>query len=475
MPDAVVLGAGPNGLSAAITLAEAGLAVVVIEGADEIGGAARSAEVTLPGFVHDLGSAVYPLGIASPAFRQWPLEAHGLEWVHPDVPLAHPMDDGGTLLLHRDVAATAAQFGGDEKVYSRFAEPLLQVWDALLDEVMQPLMHLPRHPISLVQFGLRALMPARTLAEYQFRDPGARALFAGNAAHSTLRMESPASSAFGIVLQMSAHHRGWPVPRGGAGRLTAALGSYFAHLGGRIELGHRVRSWEELPRAPLTLFDLTPRQLLEIAPNRLPAGYRKRLEAYRYGPAAFKIDYALSEPIPWRSPESARGGTVHLGGTLDEISASEAAVNQGKVPERPFVLLAQPSVFDPTRAPEGRHTAWAYCHVPLGSTVDMTGAIENQIERFAPGFRNCVLQRYIMGPAALERLNPNLVGGDINGGSADLLQLIGRPVFSSNPYRIPVDGWYLCSASTPPGGGVHGMCGYLAAKSALKGFKRTGD
>jgi phytoene dehydrogenase-like protein len=467
MTDAVIVGAGPNGLAAAVTLAERGARVLVLEGNDEIGGAVRTAELTLPGFQHDLGAAVFPLAIASPAFRKWPLEAHGLQYIQPPVPLAHLFDFQPAALLYRDVVRTARELGDDEDAYFRFVQGHLTGWDAILSEILQPLLHLPRHLPSVVRFGLQAILPASMLANRAFRGDRAKALFAGNAAHAALPLEAPASAGFGIVLQVSAHTHGWPIARGGAGAITAALASYLRSLGGEIVTGNPVRTAADLPPARVTLFDVTPRQLVKIAGDRLPVRYRARLDAFRYGAGAFKIDYALHAPIPWSDPRVAEAGTVHLGGPMAEVADSERRANSGLLPERPFLLLAQPSLFDPSRAPDGKHTAWVYGHVPNGSTVDITDRIERQIERFAPGFRDCVIHRTVSQPRDLERTNPNLVGGDVNGGSADLIQLVARPVLSLNPYRIPVDGWFLCSASTPPGGAVHGMCGHLAAMAAL--------
>lgn len=471
--DAVVVGAGPNGLAAAITLAGEGWSVLLLEANDVVGGGARSMPLTLPGFVHDFGASIFPLGAGSPFFRTLPLQEFGLEWIHPEVALAHPLDGGGAAALHRSVAETAAGLGPDGEAWRTLMEPLARAWPELAEEVLQPMLHVPRHPLLLTRFGLRAMLPVQTLVRHLFRREPARALFAGIGAHSALPLESVASAAFGLILGVAGHAAGWPMVRGGAGALTQALVAYFETLGGAVRTGVRVRSLDDLPPARAVLFDITPRQFLDIAGGRLPAGYRRRLEAYRYGPGAFKIDYALREPIPWVSDVCRRAGTLHLGGTLDEIAASEREVAAGRHPERPFVLVAQNSLFDSTRAPEGRHTAWAYCHVPQGSTVDMTNRIEAQIERFAPGFRDCVLDRHILAPADLERADANLIGGDVNGGAAILSQLIARPVLSLTPYRTPLPGVYLCSFSTPPGGGVHGMCGYHAAQAVLRDLGST--
>ena len=470
--DAIVVGAGPNGLGAAIQLARAGWSVLVQEQAATVGGAARSAEVTRPGFVHDLGSGVHPLAAASPLFRQLPLHAYGLSWIQPELPFAHPLDGGRAVALHRSLARTAEALGPDGTAYRRLMAPLVDRWRALLDEILQPLLHVPKAPLLLARFGLRALCPAALLARGLFRTDEARALWAGVAAHANLPLSALGSSAFGLVLSVAGHAVGWPFPKGGAGKLTQALADYLRDLGGTIETGTRVEHVDALPSARAVLLNLTPRQVLRVARHRLPHRYARHLARYRYGAAAFKVDYALSDPIPWQAEACRRAGTVHLGGTLDAIGASEQAVAAGRTAEQPYVLLAQHSRFDPTRAPSGRHTAWAYCHVPNGSRANPTGRIEDQIERFAPGFRDTILHRHVMGPQALEAWNPNLVGGDINGGALDLPQVVARPLLRWNPYRIPARTHqgaplYLSSASTPPGGGVHGMCGARAAQAVL--------
>ncbi len=465
--DAVVVGAGPNGLAAAVELARNGRRVAVLEAEEEIGGGTRSAELTLQGYVHDLGSAIHPLGYASPFFSSLSLEEHGLEWVHPPAPLAHPLDDGAAVVQEHSVEETAAKLGPDAGAYERLMRPLAADAWRIASLFLGP-RRLPRHPLALSAAGLRSLGSARAMAESLFRDERARALFAGNAAHSFLPLEKQPSALFGLVLGVLGHAYGWPFPKGGSRKISDALASYLRSLGGEIYTGVPVRSVEEVPETRTVVFDVTPRQLLGIAGEHFPGRYRRALGRYRYGPGVFKVDYALNGPVPWTAEGCGRAGTVHLGGTLDEISAGEAAVSRQEHPERPFVLLAQQSLFDGTRAPDGGHTAWAYCHVPNGSTFDMTGRIEAQIERFAPGFRERVLGRYVSGPVELERQNRNLVGGDINGGYMDLRQLLARPVPRFNPYSTPARGLYICSSSTPPGGGVHGMGGYLAARAALR-------
>ncbi len=464
--DAVVVGSGPNGLAAAVELARNGRSVVVLEAEDTVGGGARSAELTLPGFVHDIGSAIHPLGYASPFFSTLPLEEHGLEWVHPLAPLAHPFDDGSAAVLERSVEETGRSLGPDAGAYRELMEPIARDFDRLVGFLLGP-PRLPRHPLALAGFGLRALRSARGLAEGLFRGEKAKGLFAGNAAHSFLPMEQAPSASFGLVLSAVGHAAGWPFPKGGSQKIADALVSYLRSMGGEVHTGVRVGSVEEVPRTRAVLFDVTPRQLLKIAGKHFTGRYRRALERYRYGPGVFKVDLALDGPIPWRAEECLRAGTVHIGGTLDEISAGEAAVSRGEHPERPFVLLAQQSLFDVSRAPEGKHTVWAYCHVPNGSAFDMTGRIEAQIERFAPGFKDRILARSTMGPADLQRINANHVGGDINGGLMDFRQLFTRPVARLTPYSTPARGLYICSSSTPPGGGVHGMCGYSAARVAL--------
>jgi phytoene dehydrogenase-like protein len=466
--DAVVVGSGPNGLAAAIRLAQEKLSVLVLEGNDTIGGGTRSAELTLPGFTHDICSAVHPLGIGSPFFRRLPLERYGLHWLQPEFPLAHPLEGEAGAVLQRSVEKTAEALGADKLGYTRLMAPLVEQAENLSAEFLQPVLHWPRHPVLLGRFGLCAFRSAAGLLSKKFTGASARALFAGLAAHSFLPLESVPSAAIGLVLGMLGHAVGWPLPRGGSQRIADALAAHLRYLGGEIRTGFRVEHLDQLPLARATLFDLTPLQLLLLMEEKLPSSYRRRLGRYRYGPGVFKMDYALNSSIPWRSESCARAGTVHIGGPFEEVAACEREVAEGKIPERPFVLLAQPTLVDTARAPAGKHIVWAYCHVPNGATFDMTERIENQIERFAPGFRDCILARHTTNCEVMEVKNANLVGGDINGGAFNLRQVIARPIVSPTPYRIPVPGFYLCSSSTPPGGGVHGMCGFYAAEAALR-------
>ena len=478
--DAVVVGAGPNGLSAAVELARHGCSVLLIEAADAVGGGAGSAALTREGFVHDTCSSVHPLAAGSPFFQSLPLDEFGLEWIHPPVPLAHPFDDEPAAILDRSIEATAENLEEDGAAYDRLLRPLAAQWEDLADEVLQPLLHVPRAPGTLTRFGMRAIQSADGLCRSWFSSMRGRALFAGIAAHSALPLTAWASASFGLILGAAGHTVGWPIPRGGAQSIADALAAYFGSLGGEIITGQRVEHLDDLPDARVVLLNVTPRQLVDMAGDHLPGRYRRRMESYRYGPAVFKIDYALSEPIPWRDPACRRAGTVHLGATMEEIRVSEQAVADKDAAEIPYVLLTQPSLFDPSRAPADRHTAWAYCHVPLGAATDMTKAMEDQIARFAPGFRDVILERHVQFPRDFERTNPNLIGGDIYGGSQRLPQLLARPVLRPTPYRVPAagapgrrsgksrfDGLYLCSSSTPPGGGVHGMCGFHAASAAL--------
>jgi phytoene dehydrogenase-like protein len=468
--DAIVIGAGPNGLAAAITLARAGLTVQLREAAHTVGGSARSAPLTLPGFTHDVCSTVHVLASASPFFRDLPLAQFGLELVHPQVPFAHPLDDGTAAVCERSIDATCATLGADADAYRRLITPIVENWQRIIPSILAP-PRLPAHPLAVARFGMTANRSARAVAN-RFTQPHARALFAGAAAHSMLPLDSLATAAFALVLTAGAHAVGWPVARGGSQRLADALANYLRSLGGEILTDAPLNSLDELPPANAILCDLTPVQMLQIARHRLPPRYAKRLQQFQYGPGIFKMDWALSAPIPWKAPACARAGTVHLGGTFDEIAHAEAACWRGEVPRRPFVLLVQPTHLDPTRAPARHHTAWAYCHVPSGSTVDMSAAIEDQIERFAPGFRDVVLARSAMNTAQMQRYNPNLIGGAINGGAQTLTQMFRRPVFGTHPYATPVPNLYICSASTPPGAGVHGMCGFHAAQTALRRVQR---
>lgn len=466
--DAIVVGSGPNGLAAAITLARQRLSVLLIEGKNEVGGAVRSQELTLPGFLHDTCSAIYPLALASPFFQSLDLRASGLEWVHPSLPLTHPLDHGQAAILDRSPDVTAGGLGPDREPYLRTLGRLARHADQILPGALQPLLRLPGHPWQMSKFGWLALQSADGFCRSHFAAPAARALFAGLAAHSFLSLRAPGSAAIGLILNVLAHTVGWPLPRGGAGRLSAALGRHFQSLGGTIETNRWVKNIDDLPAARAILFDVTPRQLLSLAAHRFPPRYCAALGRFRYGPGVFKVDYALNARIPWKNSECQRAGTVHVGGALEEITVAEEEVAHGRLPDRPFVLVTQPTLFDPSRAPAGRHIAWAYCHVPNGSPFDMTERLENQIERFAPGFRDCILARSAQTCRDLEAANPNLIGGDINGGRADLKQMLIRPVLSPAPYATPAHGIYLCSASTPPGGGVHGMAGYHAARHALR-------
>jgi phytoene dehydrogenase-like protein len=466
--DAVVVGSGPNGLAAAITLARAGHSVIVLEANETIGGGTRSAELTLPGIVHDMCSAVHPLAAGSPFFASLPLERFGLAWIQPDIPLAHPLDDGIATCLHRDVDLTADSLGRDARIYRGLMKPLTRSWKKLSTEFLQPMLHLPRHPFALARFGIPAIWPARLLATTCFKSESTRALFAGIAAHSFLPLEALVSSAFALVLGIAGHAVGWPIPRGGSQSIANALAGYLLELGGKIEVNRRIDRLADVPKSRVLLLDISTWQFARMAEARLPPWYRRRLKKFRHGPSVFKIDYALSSPIPWKADACHRAGTIHLGGTLREIAATERDVARGQLPERPFMLVAQQSIFDETRAPRGQHTLWAYCHVPFACPIDVSARMEAQIERFAPGFRDCILVRHCMSAADLEKSNPNLIGGDISGGATNLWQLIARPIFSPTPYRTPLPGVYLCSASTPPGGGVHGMCGFHAARAALR-------
>jgi phytoene dehydrogenase-like protein len=470
--DAIVVGSGPNGLAAAITLAQAGLAVALFEAKETIGGGSRSMELTLPGFIHDVCSAIHPLAQDSSFFRSLPLERYGLEMIQPPAPLAHPLDDGTAVMLERSIEATAAGLGIDAKAYRELITPLVARWDHIEDVLRGPLgPQFILHPFARANFALKALRSARGLTKSVFKGEQAPAIFAGMSAHSMMSLEQPGTAAAGIYMAILGHTVGWPIARGGSQKIMDALAAYLRSLGGEIITGVEVKSIDALPPARAILCDVTPRQLLRIAGDLLPSGYQRQLQRYRYGPGVFKIDYALDGPIPWKAEACLRAGTVHIGGTFPEVAASERAVTRGEHPEKPFVLIAQQSLFDPTRAPEGKHTVWAYCHVPNGSTFDMTGRIESQIERFAPGFRDRILARSAMTSLDVERYNANYVGGDINGGIQDLWQFFTRPTIRPVPYTTPAKNIFICSSSTPPGGGVHGLCGYYAARTALRHLK----
>jgi phytoene dehydrogenase-like protein len=459
------VGAGPNGLAASIEFARAGKRVRLYEASDCVGGGARSASLTLPGFTHDVCSAVHPLAVSSPFFTKLPLARYGLEFIESPAAVAHPFDDGTAILLRRSVETTSLQFAGDAKRYQSLIQPFVSNWGKLSRDILGPI-RMPRHPITLARFGLHAIRSAEGLLTSKFREMRTRAFCAGLAAHSSISLDQLGTAAFGLVLATLGHSVGWPIPRRGAQAISEALSSYLRDHGGEIITGARINSINELPPARCVLFDVTPRQLIQIVGEKLPSRFTAKLRTYRYGPGAFKMDWALDGPVPWLAAECSEAATVHLGGSFEEILESERSVWQGRVSERPFVLVCQPSLFDSSRAPVGKHTLWAYCHVPHGSNFDVSHRIEDQIERFAPGFRKLVLARHVMSPAQLEAHNPNLVGGDINGGAQTLRQMFSRPTLRT--YSTAVDGIYICSSSTPPGGGVHGMCGYHAARLALR-------
>lgn len=470
-PEVVIIGSGPNGLAAAITMARAGYSVEVREQAAEPGGGMRSEELTLPGFIHDVCSAAHPLGAASPFFRSLPLGEHGLRWVESPAAIAQPLPDGPAVLLQRSVEETAETLGRDAKAYLSLMKPLVHHADELFEEVLSPMLHIPRHPRILgilAGFGARAFLPVTAFGRVFFRDEPARALLGGIAAHANIPLEWAGTTALSLVLGAAGHHVGWPLAEGGSRSIARALVSYLKALGGEVKTGARVESLREVEGARWVFCDVTPRQFLALAGDRLPERYQRKMLRYRYGPGVFKVDWALAGSVPWRDSRCMRAATVHVGGTLAQMAASERAPVDGTVTERPFVLVVQPALFDPSRAPEGRQTLWGYCHVPHGFNGDLVARIEAQIERFAPGFRGRILARHVLTPADLERRNPNLVGGDISGGSGRLRQLIFRPVLSPNPYQTPLPGVFLCSSSTPPGPGVHGMCGYHAARFALR-------
>jgi phytoene dehydrogenase-like protein len=464
--DAIVVGAGPNGLAAAITLQRQGLSVLILEGADTPGGGLRSKELTLPGFIHDVCSAIHPMAVGSPFFQQLQLEKYGLEYLQPAIATAHPFDDGTAAALYRSLDETAAKLDKDESRYRKLLAPVVQNWPGMAPDILGPLTF-PKHPLNMASFGLNALLPATRLAG-RFETTHARGLFAGMAAHSIQPLSNIATSAIGMVLMATGHLYGWPAPKGGSMSIANALVACFTALGGEIVTGTYVKSLNDLPPSKAVLLDVTPKQLLAIAGDKINGLYKRQLERYRYGMGVFKIDWALNGPIPFTAPECRQAGTIHLGNTLEEITRNEYLTSQGKHVENPYVLLAQQSIFDPSRAPEGKQTAWAYCHVPNGSTTDMTNIIEQQVERFAPGFRDLIIGRHTMNTVQIEAYNPNYIGGDINGGIIDITQLYTRPAIRLSPYSTPAKGIYICSSSTPPGGGVHGMCGYNAAKKALK-------
>jgi phytoene dehydrogenase-like protein len=472
--DAIVVGSGPNGLAAAIAMQQAGLSVLLVEGKETIGGGMRSAELTLPRFVHDVCSAILPLAACSPFLKTLPLEKHGLKFIEPTIAAAHPFDDGTAAALYKSIDQTAKGLGQDEESYRKLIEPLIKNWPRIIADILGPL-HFPKHPFAMARFGLKALSSANHLAK-RFRSKQAQGLWAGITAHAIQPLSNAATSASGLVLMSAAHLQGRPLAKGGSQSIANALASYFLSLGGTIETKFFVDSLSKLPSAKAILLDVTPQQLLKITGHKFSSVYKWQLKRYRYGMGVFKIDWALNGPIPFTAPECRQAGTVHLGNTFEEIAVSEQITAEGRHPQKPFVLLVQQSLFDRSRAPKGKHTAWAYCHVPNGSKADMTMQIEKQVERFAPGFKDRVIGRHVMNTAQLEAYNPNYVGGDIVGGIMDLGQLFTRPALRFSPYKTSAKGIYICSSSTPPGGGVHGMCGYHAAKKALKDIfnKRAG-
>ena len=469
--DAVVVGAGPNGLAAAIRIAQQGFSTLVLEQSTRVGGACRTEVLTLPGFCHDVGSAVHPLALGSPFFSSLPLEEHGLSWLHPAIPLAHPIDKTSVATLNQSLEKTALLLGRDADRYSKLFGPLVTSWQSLLQEFLQPIIHPPQHPLRMAQFGLLALLSVEQLVQRRFSEETTKALLAGLGAHSFLSLRAPGSASFALILGLLAHAVGWPIPKGGAGSITQALAHYLLSLGGKIETGAAIKSFRDLPKTRAVLYDVTPRQLIQI--EQLPSRYQERLERFKYGPAVFKIDYALDGKVPWIHEECQRAGTVHLGGTYEEVALAESKIVSGQHAAQPFLLLSQPTLWDSTRAPAGQHILWAYTHVPFGSHQDLTEVIERQIDRFAPGFSKRIIARRVSSPAQLESMNPNLVGGTITGGANHLWQLIARPTLSAVPYRTPKKGVYLCSSSTPPGGGVHGMCGFHAANAVLRDFHRN--
>lgn len=468
--DIVIVGSGPNGLSAGIVLAEKGLKVLIIEASETAGGGMRTAELTLPGFKHDVCSAVHPMGYLSPYFKTLPLEKFGLEWILPEASVAHPLDNGEAVLLTKSIEATASNLGADAKRYRQLVTHFVDRADHLIADSLKPL-GIPNDPLLLLRFGLKAFQPAGYFGNQAFKSERAKALFAGCAAHSVLPFDKFFTTAIGMIFLITAHVENWAIPKGGAASIVNALSSYFRSLGGEFQFSTKITNFKQLPPAKKYLFDTDPLQLATIAEGQLPSAYRKRLAKFRFGPGVFKMDFALDGPIPWSDPNCLKASTVHLGGTLREIAKSEKDAWKGRHNTRPFVLLAQQSQFDSSRAPEGKHTGWAYCHVPEGSGTDMSAHIENQIERFAPGFKDRILAKHRMTPEDFHTYNPNYFGGAVTGGAADIFQLFTRPVARLDPYGTPNRDIFICSASSPPGGGVHGMCGYYAAKSALKTLK----
>ena len=465
--DAVVVGSGPNGLAAAITLQQCGLSVLLIEGQQTVGGGLRTAELTLPGFLHDVCSAIHPLAVESPFFKTLPLQSQGLNYIYPTIAAAHPFDTGDAAILSKSLADTARPLGADEQSYLDLLEPLINDWPAIVNDILGPL-RIPGHPLKMAGFGLKAITPAISFANKHFKTKEARGLWAGMAAHSILPLSNVLTSAIGLVLMSMGHLNGWPFPRGGSQQISNALATHFISLGGQIQTGFYVNSLNQLPSSHAVLFDVTPRQLLQIAGHRFSDFYKWQLKRFKYGMGVFKIDWALSNSVPFTASVCKQAGTIHLGNTMEEIAASEKMTWHGKHPERPFVLMAQQSVFDASRAPEGKQSVWAYCHVPNGSEKDMTDAIENQVERFAPGFKDSILGKHCLNSMQMQAYNSNYIGGDINGGVINLSQLFTRPALRFSPYRTSAKGIYICSSSAPPGGGVHGMCGYHAARRALK-------
>ena len=465
--DAVIIGSGSNGLSAAIRLQQQGLKTIIYEHANAPGGSTKTEELTLPGFKHDVGSSILPLGYASPFLSTLPLENFGLKWIFPEIPFSQPFEDGSALACYKDIEQTATELGKDKESYLHLFQPLVEKWDEIEEDLLGPL-GWPQSPLEFLKFGFKALPSAAMIANHYFKNDQTKAFFYGSAAHSTLPLKSLASSSFGLVLTALAHKCGWPFPQGGAGNFTKALVAYYRSLGGQLELSHTISDIQELPKSKTYLFDLTPKQLLKIKGLELSWLYKKRLKTYKYGAGVFKIDWALKEPIPFLNEKCRRSGTVHLGFSTQEMEDSEHQIHNGQMTDKPYVLIAQHSLFDDTRAPVGKHTAWAYCHVPHGSTKDYSELIENQIERAAPGFKDCILKRSTMNTEQLHVFNPNIIGGDINGGRQDITQLFTRPLIKISPYKTSNSKIYLCSSSTPPGGGVHGMCGFHAAEQAIK-------